>query len=179
MLKRLCLCALIPQIETKTQLIVAMHVAERNKPSSSARLLELALPNCKVRLQGREDAPLNLDGLITEDRDTYLLFPDGPVTPLDLRKIGRPIRLIVPDGTWKQAKKITHTITEQLAIPRVGLGNMLTSNYKLRKADRPGRISTLEAVASVLGTIEGQEVADSLLKLFDEMVERMLSTRRG
>lgn len=178
MLLRLCICALIPTIKAKTRLVIAMHVAERNKPSNSARILELAIPGTEVRLQGLERQEIDLAGIIEPQRQSFLLFPDGPTTPEDLSKIKTPITLVIPDGTWKQAKKIAHVVTERLRLPQVGLGPGVSSTYQLRTADRVGRISTLEAVASVLEVLEGPDVANQLRGVFSEMVKRVLSTRR-
>jgi DTW domain-containing protein YfiP len=178
MLLRLCICDLIPTIKAKTKLVIAMHVAERNKPSNSARILELALSGTEVRLQGLEHQQINLDGIVASQREAFLLFPDGPTTPADLLKIEKPITLVIPDGTWKQAKKIAHVVTERLKLPQVGLGPGALSSYQLRTPDRIGRISTLEAVVSVLEVLEGPDIANQLRRVFDEMVKRVLSTRR-
>ena len=175
----LCICQEVKQISTKTRLIIAMHIAEKNKPSSSARLLKLALPNSEIRYEGLINEPLDTDNILSAERDTYLLYPEADLKPADLLKNPKPINLLVPDGTWQQAKKIAAALTLQLKVPRLSIPGMESSNYKLRVADRQGRLSTLEAVARVLEVLEGPEVRQQLERLFQTMVERVMISRNG
>ena len=51
------------------------------------------------------------------------------------------------------------------------------SRYRLRCSPDPTRVSTFEAVARALATLEGQAVCDALMRTFDIMVERTLWIR--
>ena len=44
----LCLCALIPRIETRTRLVLVIHRYEERKPTNSGQLAALCLPNSEV-----------------------------------------------------------------------------------------------------------------------------------
>lgn len=178
---KLCICNEIQQIQiaTKTRLYLAMHIAEKNKPSNSARLLKLTLPNSEIRYQGLVKEPLDISGILSEQRDTYLLYPEADLQPVDLLHNKKPINLLVPDGTWQQAKKIAALLTAKLKVPRLSVPGLEASNYKLRVADRQGRLSTLEAVARVLEVLEGVEVRRKLEHIFQVMIERVLISRNG
>ncbi|MBX7144274.1 MAG: DTW domain-containing protein [Oligoflexia bacterium] len=178
MLHDLCICQALPRIEINTRLVVAMHIAEKNKPTNSARLLQSMVNATETRYQGLQDQPLNLDDLAKSDRAVFVLFPEGSYSPSDLLGLGKPVTLIVPDGTWQQAKRIVHHITEHYRFPRVSVPLGAGGAYKLRSADRADRLSTLEATARLLGVLEGAEVQAQLEQAFQLMVSRVLESRQ-
>jgi len=180
MLETLCLCPVTPSLPTRTRLVVVMHVAERNKSSNTARLLTNALPNSETRYQGERDRTLDCSGLTDPTRETWLLFPETGnrvVTPADVAALTRPVTLIVPDGTWSQAKRIAGHVTRETGARRVTIPDMGPSRYRLRVGQKPHHLCTLEAVARLLGMLESGAVQTELEKLLDRMVERVLFTR--
>jgi DTW domain-containing protein YfiP len=157
-----------------------MHCAERNKPSNTARLAELALPNVEVRLQGEMHKPLDLSGLEDPERELLILYPEASaplLSPEFASSLEKPVTLLVPDGTWKQAKKIAALATERVHARRVCVPFDAPSRYVLRSADRSNRLCTLEAIARALGALESPAVQESLESLLDEMVRRSLISR--
>ena len=48
-----------------------------------------------------------------------------------------PLLLIVPDGTWRKARKLLYLNPLLDALPRVTLGQVPPSRYRLRKAPEP------------------------------------------
>ena len=94
-----------------------------------------------------------------------------------LRKIPRPIQLIVPDGTWRQARKIHSRHHELKAIPRVKISTPNDSTYQLRAQSRREGMATLLAIAFALGIIEGEVVAAQLMQLYQARVARTLKAR--
>ena len=89
----------------------------------------------------------------------------------------RPIQLIVPDGTWRQAKKILSRQPELKELLRVKIGTPIHSTFQLRAQSRPERMATLQAIAHGLGVIEGDPVRDQLMKLYHTKIERTLIGR--
>jgi DTW domain-containing protein YfiP len=180
MLQTLCLCPVTPILETKTRVVVVMHVAERNKTSNTARLITNSLPNSETRYQGEREKPLDLSGLTSPERETWLLFPETgnpPMMPEQIAALTRPVTLIVPDGTWSQAKHIAAHITAQTGARRVTIPALGPSRYRLRIGQKPHHLCTLEAVARLLGMLESPRVQEELEKLLGIMVERVLFTR--
>lgn len=176
----LCLCHLIPRVETRTRVVVLMHCAERNKPSNTARLVCKALPNSEVRYQGEIGKPLDLDAIADSARETFILYPDASAAPLTIesrRSIVKPVTLVVPDGTWKQAKKIAAHASRIPGARRACVSALEPSRYRLRSADRSDRLCTLEAIARALEVLESREIRDELETLLDHMVERVLISR--
>ncbi len=177
----LCLCAEIPKIVTDTHVALIVHSLELKKATNTARLLSAALVNSEVRLQGSPLHPLNLSQLVSPERDTLILFPENsnpPLTPEFAATLRRPVTLIVPDGTWQQAKKIAAHASMLPGARRLSVPNGAPSRYRLRLSEQPARLCTMEAVARALGVLESPEIEATLTTLLDTMVERSMSMRK-
>jgi DTW domain-containing protein YfiP len=101
----------------------------------------------------------------------YLLFPGEHAQPLAATAATQPMLLVVPDGTWRKARKLLHLNPAVSALPRVVLAAGLQSRYRLRKAPMPGALSTIEAIVEALNTLEAPARFDALLKPFDALIE--------
>jgi DTW domain-containing protein YfiP len=88
-----------------------------------------------------------------------------------------PIQLLVPDGTWRQARKIHFRHRELRHLPRVKISTPTNSIFQLRAQSKPERMATLQAIAHGLGIIEGDQVRVQLMKLYREKIERTLKAR--
>jgi DTW domain-containing protein YfiP len=88
-----------------------------------------------------------------------------------------PIQLIVPDGTWRQARKIHSRHHELKDVPRVKISTPNNSTFQLRAQSRPEGMATLQAIAHGLGVIEGDLVGAQLMKLYHAKIERTLIGR--
>jgi DTW domain-containing protein YfiP len=169
--RSLCLCALIPTLPTRTRVVLVMHQLELNKPTNTGRLAARCLPNSEILVRGREAehrTPAAFPGT------PLLLYPHSHAQPLETwRDSPLHITLIVPDGTWRQAARARRRVPGADQIPCVALPGP-TSGYRLRQATRPGRLSTMEAIARALGVLEGPSVEEQLLHLHQVMVDRTL-----
>lgn len=175
-----CLCAVLPRIELATKVCLVIHHRELTRSSNTGLLSVRALVNSEVRVRGAGRDSLDLKNLLTPQYRTFLLYPSPDA--VDLTKAlavqdARPIQLIVPDGTWRQARKIhsRHAELNDVARVKVSVPNDLT--YQLRAQSQPGRMATLQAIAHALGVIEGASVRDQLMKLYHAKIERTLIGR--
>ena len=165
-----CLCPLIPSLVSETQVLILQHPSEATHALNTARLAALGLRSADLRI-GEFIRELPDDG-----RANYLLFPGPDAQPLEaLEASTSRLRLIVPDGTWRKARKLLHLNPELAALPRVSLPEGLTSRYRLRKAPEPGALSTLEAIVTALNLLEGGGRFDSLLRPFEALIEAQIS----
>ncbi|MCI0919220.1 DTW domain-containing protein [Pseudomonas stutzeri] len=166
-----CLCALIPSITNDTAVLILQHPSESGHALNTARLAALGLTNAELRIGERfEDLPAD-DGV-----ENYLLFPgERAIGVYDLAQASGPLRLIVPDGTWRKARKLLHLNPGLASLPRATLPEGLVSRYRLRKAPMPGALSTLEAIVTALNLLEGDHRFDALLKPFDAMIEAQIA----
>ncbi|MFL9814758.1 DTW domain-containing protein [Stutzerimonas sp. VN223-3] len=165
-----CLCLLIPSLASRTQVLILQHPSETGHALNTARLAALGLTNAELRVgESFEDLPVD-DGT-----DSFLLFPGVDAVPLEqLAKRVEPLRLIVPDGTWRKARKLLHLNPSLTALPRAALPAGLMSRYRLRKAPMPGALSTLEAIVTALNTLEGAGRFDPLLRPFEALIEAQI-----
>jgi DTW domain-containing protein YfiP len=174
----LCLCAELPRLRVETRVVVWQHAAEAERPSNTARLLALMLEGCALQSfggpYGAPPRPAPEPG-----RRAFLLYPapGAPVLSAGLAHPDpRPLTLVVPDGTWSQARRASRAL--QAHLPCLALPDGPATRFALRspRAD-PRRLSTLEAVARALGIIEGHGTEAALLDAQRRMVERTLFTR--
>jgi len=178
----LCICSELPQIETRNKLCLVMHRDEVRKPTNTGRLAARCLQGSKVWVHGREgeivDAPWQAKSGQMIER-SLLLYPGDDAKPLGPEHVEEgPVCLVVPDGTWRQAAKMTRRIPWMAALPRVGLpaGGALSS-YRLRAEPKEGGLATMEAIARAFGAIEGREVENALYEIFRKMTDRTLYSR--
>ena len=163
-----CLCALIPRLDNRTRVLLLQHPSETGHALNTARLAALGLANAELRV-GEDFSDLDLSA-----EDAWLLFPGEnaiPLAELAARPVTRPRLLVVPDGTWRKARKLLHLNPRLPALPRVVLPAGLTSRYRLRKAPAEGALSTIEAVVEALNALEGAGRFDALCRPFDALIE--------
>ena len=171
-----CLCALIPQLPSRTRLLILQHPSEVRHALNTARLAALGLSNAELRVGERfEDLPALL---AQPGYRACLLFPGEEAQPLaqfaaQLDEL--PALLVVPDGTWRKARKLLHCNPLLAALPRVTLAPGLQSRYRLRKAPMPGALSTIEAVVCALDILESPAQFEALLKPFEALIDGQIA----
>lgn len=120
------------------------------------------------------------EGLVTPERQSLLLYPSEQaveLTPALVAGLGRPVNLIVPDGSWRQARKVATREPALHGVAQVKLPPGPPSRYRLRKEPNERSVSTFEAIARALGILEGPQVQARLEDLFEMRVERTLWAR--
>ena len=175
-----CLCDLIPRIELRTKVCLVIHHRELSRSSNTGLLAIRALVNSEVRVRGEQREALDLKDLLTARYRSVLFYPSADAVELDEAMVmqdSRPIQLLVPDGTWRQARKITSRHPELRDLPRVKISKPNNSIFQLRVQSKPERMATLQAIAEGLGIIEGDVVRSKLMKLYDAKIERTLRAR--
>lgn len=184
MRKEICICEFIEacrlSIESKTRIIILMHYREIYRTTNTARLAQLTLKDCDIRLRGLGDEPLVTEGIVDPDRQTLLLYPTADaqeLTPEFVASIDKPVTLVVPDGTWGQAAKVAKRETFLRTVPRVKLSTDRATQYGLRRSPRQNGLATFEAIARALGVLESPVIQERLEGLFQVMVNRTLQSR--
>lgn len=167
-----CLCALIPQLDSRTRVLLLQHPSEVSHALNTARLAALGLTHAQLRVGEVFD---DLDQLINQPGyQARLLFPgeDAQVlTAYELADKSLPLLLVVPDGTWRKVRKLLHLNPVLAQLPRVTLPQGAVSRYRLRKAPGPGALSTLEAIVQALEILEAPTSFAPLLRPFEALIE--------
>jgi DTW domain-containing protein YfiP len=178
--RALCICASIPTLDLKTKVCLIFHVNELKRSSNTGRLAVKALVNSEMRIRGKTREALDLSDLLTDRYRTFLFYPSADAVELDHELVAqdrRPIQLIVPDGSWRQASKVRSRHRELKDIPKVKISTPDPSKFHLRCQHKPEGMATLQAVAHALGVIEGDYVKAQLIQLYDLRVERTMVAR--
>jgi DTW domain-containing protein YfiP len=172
LLQRLCLCAEVPVVATRTRVVIIRHQREEHRSSNTGRLAHMALQNSEIVAYGSLTGYPRLPPL----RGAWLLFPEGeertqaPEPP--------PEQLIVLDATWSQARKMYRKIEQLRGVPTLRLPERPRPTGRLREAPSADRVSTIEAIAEALRLLEGDAVAEPLETLFGVAVNRARATGR-
>lgn len=179
-----CLCPYLRPITTISRLVLVMHHRELAKPTSTGPLALAALPNSEHHLHGLRDRPLDLTHLHTSERRLLVLFPSEKAVPLSPELIQadpRPVSLIVPDGNWRQARRIPQRVPGLPQLPTVTLPAGGPSRWGVRNEPTPEGLATFEAIARAFGILEGPvtgpRVQAELEALFERLVAATLAAR--
>lgn len=177
---RVCYCAQIERIETTTHVLILQHPRERKVGINTARIARLCLPNAQLcRAVDFSGDPLVCRALSDPHRRAILLYP-GPGS-IDIRRDPPkgPVTLVVLDGTWWQASKLLKSNPAIAALPRYAFTPSQPSRYRIRSEPDEHYVATIEAMATVLGVLEGDEPRMArLLVPFEAMVEHQLAIER-
>ncbi|MBL8952140.1 MAG: DTW domain-containing protein [Myxococcaceae bacterium] len=163
--KSVCWCHALVPMASATRVVFVQHPRESRVPVSTCRMAHLSLPNSELHVGM---------GLAKAPPDAAVLFPSDDA--VDVAALDRPPgTLVVVDGTWSNAKKVVQRDPVLRALPRVRVNPTRPGNYRIRKEPSEECLSTIEAVALVLGLFEGQpEKFQPILSVFDRMVNVQL-----
>ena len=169
--RRVCLCAAVPTVPTRTRVVIVRHHLERWRSSNSGRLAHFALPNSVIVDHGGTEGPAALPDL----EGAWLLYPEGEPT----HEVTTPPRqLVVLDATWSQARRMFRKLGALRGLPILRLPEAPMPDARLRESPAPGRVSTIEAIARALRLLEGDAVATPLEALFQVAVGRAAASGR-
>lgn len=169
-----CLCAYISTVHNRTHVLILQHPDESKHPLNTARLAVLGLQNAQL-LVG-EYFP-QLSRIIESVDAAFLLFPtkdERLVQPLAAVPTNQASLLIVPDGTWRKARKVLYANPVLSKLPHLSLPVGRPSAYRVRKASEPAALSTIEAVVRTLAILEPQQDFQPLLAPFNVLVEQQI-----
>jgi DTW domain-containing protein YfiP len=177
-----CYCAHLVSLPTRTRVLLLQHPRERHMPVGTARLAHLCLPSSELRVGVDFDDDAQVRAALSGGGPTYLLFP-GPkaidLAAASLSSQDEPITLVVVDGTWWQARKLLKRNAALAALPQIRFTPRSPSNYRIRREPADHCVATVEALAQVLGALEGDpERFAALLRPFEAMVDTQLHYAR-
>jgi DTW domain-containing protein len=168
-----CYCAHITALETATRVLLLQHPRERDVAIGTARIARLCLPRSELRIGvDFERDPVVQAALKAR---AYLLYPGPSAIDIDLERLPQPLTLIVVDGTWWQAKKLLKLNPALAALPQIRFTPPRGSDYRIRREPAAHCVATIEALAHVLGALEGDPGRfQALLRPFNAMVDTQI-----
>lgn len=178
--KNICMCHLIPSLDIKTKIALVIHTKELKRPTNTGRLAVKALKNSVMKIRGRGTEGLDLTDLLDDNYRSVLFYPCDEAVELTkefISESSKPVQLIVPDGNWRQASKVHRRHKELADLPRVMISALNTNKFFMRKENTPEGMATLQAIAHALKIIEGDEVFESLIAVYNKKLKRTLQSR--
>ena len=171
----MCLCAMLPTVQTQTRFVVIRHFKEAFKTTNTARLAALAMPSLIIHDYGSRNVPFD-QAVIPED--AWLLFPCDAAHPAARPGVDPlPSTVVVLDGTWGQARRMSHRIPRLTTLSRFSPRPAATPPRRVRKPPHPEGMATIEAIARAVALLEGEAAASQLDALFDAMVTAVKQQR--
>ncbi len=168
-----CLCFEVSCLEVSTRVVVVMHRNERLKSSNTGRLAGRMLSGAELIVRGMPDA---VDSPRTSGQ-RLVLFPGSHAEELAPRHRGPNVVLLVPDGSWSQARKLVQRDPIFAGATAVRLPDPPPSRYLLRRHVRDRTVCTFEAIARAMAILESSAVEEEMLAAFDLFQQRVLSAR--
>ena len=168
----LCLCASLPRLAPHTNIEIVAHRTELFKSTNTGKLTAHMLEGARVVCSAEPSDEPAREG-------AWVLFPSEHALPLAEAARYGVRTVLVPDGTWTQARRIARRNARCRVAPHVRLEVERTSSYRLRRNVRAGGVCTLEAVAEALRVLEGDTIADELLAVLERWVVRAERVRQG
>jgi DTW domain-containing protein YfiP len=172
----LCICALVPRLQTRTRLLVVVPSGEARKPSNTGQLAARCVDGSTVQIVRKRSGPMPAP-VVRSGELPLVLFPAPDAVPIT-QYIGspQPVALIVPDGSWHQARALQQRgpLRHHACVTLPSLG---PSEYRLRSEPQVGGLATIEAIARALRILEGdagEAISHAILHVFRVMVERTL-----
>lgn len=171
-----CLCAAVPRLATRVEVVFLRHASERDRLTNTGHWAALALERSRVLEQGVPGE--RLDGSSLAAPGTWLLYPSPHPPPAG---VPLPTRIVVPDGTWAQARRIVQRVPALRGLPRLALPPAAATAVRRppRRGTGVGGRSTLGAVAAalrLLGEVEAADRLDALLADGVALVARLRGT---
>lgn len=172
----MCLCADVPEVHTRTDLVVLQHPRERFHPFGTVRLVSLALPRARVVVAGG-GLDGNLHRPVSVPADAAILYPHARATDLaDLPPTERPSTLVALDGTWAHSRRLYKENPWLHELRHVRINPSEPGRYRIRREPRADYLSTVESIVAALRLLEPEtEGLDGLLRAFDRMIDRQIA----
>ncbi len=176
----LCICDAMTPVTMTTQLVVVAHYREVRKVTNTGWLAHRLVTGSELRLWGARDDPDWADGgasLVAPGHDNVVLTAAEGAEVVEPTAFTRPVRLIVPDGSWRQANKMPRRIPALKDLTWLRLPPGPPSRYQLRRETRDGGLATIEAIARALRYLGEPAAADVLDRAFAATVRSVLASR--
>jgi len=193
-LRPLCVCDGITPIENRVSLLILQHPQEQDRTLGTARLtamhltdavlkIGLSWPSLSRALGRRVGDPSRWAVLYLGSAKLVNPKGEGEIVAInrkgevehDQRAILESIEgLVLLDGSWSQAKALWWRNPWMLKCRRLILGPQRPSRYgKLRREPRRDGLSTIEAAAMTLSSLEQRPaIAQAMHASFERMLEK-------
>lgn len=188
-----CYCLHIRPFDPKIKFVVLIHPIEAKRRIATGRMSHLSMSNSEMIVGQDYTENKVVNGLLADTSFQPVVLYPGPRSlnlseaseAEKLRLTEKKLLVFVVDGTWATAKKTMHLSQNLKALQRVSFTPPGRSQFRVRKQPGAECFSTIEAIhhtIELLGPTAGFDTStrehDSLLNVFNKMVERQLASLR-
>jgi hypothetical protein len=196
-----CVCDGIKPIENRVWLLILQHPQEQDRALGTARLTAMHLKNAVLKIGLSWPSLSKALGRPVADPSRWAVLYLGSAKVADLdtesdivainrkgelkdnqRAILKDIEgIVLLDGTWSQAKALWWRNAWMLKCQRVILSPSRPSRYgKLRREPRRDGLSTIEAAAMMLSSLEKRpDIGETLHASFERMLTKYREFQNG
>ena len=146
-----CICSAITPLSCQPNITIFRHYKESYRVSNSARLIKLCIQDSTIFDYGFRDQflpEIDLEGAV-------LLFPPTEDSEV-YTSTAPPKKIIIVDGTWKQAHKIRRRVKGLKTLPHLAIQSTMDL-ARIRKPYFAGGMSTIEACLEALALYNSPE----------------------
>ncbi|MCL1142858.1 tRNA-uridine aminocarboxypropyltransferase [Shewanella gaetbuli] len=170
-----CVCSAVAPVRSKTEVIVMQHPSEVNHAKNSVRLMPLVLANMQIVVgETAADFTELRQYLAQANKPVYIIYPSETSQTVQQSGAQADAIIVLLDGTWRKAYRMLQLNPWLQQYPALHLEVEHASQYVIRKAKRADSLSTLEAAAFMLSSLDKQLDTSPLLNVFDAMVNLRL-----
>jgi len=177
----LCVCGDLPRIETRLRVLLILHAKEVERQSNTGMLAHRMLVRSEACVFGSWDEEFPEEALRRPDTDYLVLHPLDDAQVLTPERAapapGRTTTLVVLDGTWHQARRMTRRVPGLRDLPYLRLPDDVAETYQPRRAPRPGHYSTAGAIAHALRCAGEADAAATMEAALERTWPRLLHVR--
>lgn len=164
-------------MSVSTELIVLQDPSEVTHAKNSVRLMALVIPEIQIYVGETPDDFKSLRHYLEGcKKPIYLVYPSDVSSDVVGTQFDKQVVLLFLDGTWRKAYKLLQLNPWLQNYPALHLDLESASNYKIRKASRADSLSTLEAAAMMLKSIEPELKVTPLTNALEAMVQQRIQS---
>lgn len=158
-----CVCAMMTPLDNHFDLLLIQHPNELARATNSAKLLQWQLTRCASFTWDRRTPPVELLEAINNHANPVLLFPTPNSQPVSSPSLTQSDTLyIVLDATWQEAGKMWRQSPWLQALPTFHLELEHSSEFTLRRNQKPNSVCTCEIGIELLKLHNQTEQAHAL-----------------
>ncbi|MCL1101008.1 tRNA-uridine aminocarboxypropyltransferase [Shewanella saliphila] len=171
-----CICHAVKPTTTVTDIIIMQHPSEVEHAKNTVKLLKLALPQTQIYVGETAADFAELQGyLAAQTRPVFIVYPNEHSQAASQVEADNKAIIVLIDGTWRKAYRMLQLNPWLLNYPSLHLECDDESQYVIRKAKRSDSLSTLEAAAYTLASLEPGADITPIFAVFNAMVHHKLT----
>lgn len=158
--KKTCICEHIRTTKTTLDVVIIQHPKEALHAKNTAKLVALSIPSATI-INAEDTHAMRALSHQCSTQQTLLVYPSDTSLPIELiteKEKQSLSTIILIDGSWKQAFGIVKQHPWLASLNAVHFTHAPASDYVIRHTSLSHALSTLEAAAYSIATIEDSDV---------------------